>query len=115
GQLIYKPDLAQNAILGVKYKGELIEQGYQLPKGSVVDLILGDGYGNTKVEIPNLIGLSLDEAIFVIQGSKLIVGAVRFEGQIIDSLNTRVYRQSPEYSVDTAISRISQGAAIDIY
>ncbi len=115
GQLIYQPDLAQNAVLGIKYNGESIDKGYQLPKGSVVDLILGDGFGNTKVKIPNLIGLSLEEAIFVLQGSKLIIGAVIFEGPIKDSSNTRVYMQSPEFSTDSSLSSISQGEAIDIY
>ena len=33
------------------------------------ELILGDGLGNTKVEVPTLIGLSLDEALFVLKAS----------------------------------------------
>lgn len=115
GQLIYKPDLAQNAVLGIQYKGRLVGKGYSLSKGEVVDLILGDGYGNLKVVIPNLVGLSYDEAVFVLQGSKLLIGSVIFDGNKNDTLNAIVYKQSPESSSDTTMNKISQGETIDIY
>lgn len=115
GRLIYKPDLAQNAVLGLQYKGRDVGKGFVISKGDVIDLILGDGYGNLKVEIPNLIGLSYDEALFVLQGSKLILGAVIFDGTKNDTLNALVYRQSPESSTDTLVNKISQGETIDIY
>jgi len=115
GRLIYRPDLAQNAVLGIQHKGRDVKKGYVISKGEVVDLILGDGYGNLKVEIPNLIGLSYDEALFVLQGSKLILGAVIFDGTKNDTLNAVVYRQSPESSTDTSANKISQGETIDIY
>lgn len=115
GRLIYKPDLAQNAVLGLQYKGKDVGKGFVISKGDVIDLILGDGYGNLKVEIPNLIGLSYDEALFVLQGSKLILGAVIFDGIKNDTLNALVYRQSPESSTDTLVNKISQGETIDIY
>ena len=115
GKLIYKPDLAQNAVLGIEYRGKLIQKGFQISKGDVVDLILGDGYGNLKVEIPNLVGLSYDEALFVLQGSKLIMGAVIFDGTKNDTLNAIIYKQSPESSSDTSANKISQGETIDIY
>ncbi len=115
GKLIYKPDLAQNAVLGIQYKGRDVQKGYVISKGDVVDLILGDGYGNLKVAIPNLVGLSYDEALFVLQGSKLILGAVIFDGMSNDTLNSIVYKQSPEPSTDTSANKISQGETIDIY
>lgn len=115
GKLIYRPDLAQNAVLGIQHKGHEVDKGYVISKGEVVDLILGDGYGNLKVEIPNLVGLSYDEALFVLQGSKLILGAVIFDGLNNDTLNAVVYKQSPESSTDTSANKISQGETIDIY
>lgn len=115
GQLIYRPDLAQNAVLGIQFKGREINKGYVLSKGDVVDLILGDGFGNLKVVIPNLVGLSYDEALFVLQGSKLILGSVIFDGNSNDTLNAIVYKQSPEASTDTSSNKISQGETIDIY
>lgn len=114
-QLIYKPDLAQNAVLAIQYKGRALKKGDLLKKGDAVDLVLGDGFGNLKVSIPNLVGLSYDEALFVIQGSKLIVGAIIFDGNKTDTAKAIVYKQSPEFSTDTAINQISQGETIDLY
>jgi eukaryotic-like serine/threonine-protein kinase len=115
GQLIYRPDLAQNAVLGIQHKGKLLEPNAKLVKGDVVDLILGDGFGNLKIAVPNLIGLTYDEAVFVIQGSKLLLGAIIFENNSKDTLNSIVYKQSPEFLNDTISNKISQGEAIDIY
>lgn len=114
-QLIYKPDLAQNAVLGIQYEGKEIKKGFKLPKGAEIDLVLGDGFGNLQVNIPNLIGLTYDEALFVLQGSKLLIGAVEFDGAVKDTFNTKVFRQSPEFTTDTTRNKISQGEAIDIY
>lgn len=114
-RLIYKPDLAQNAVLAIQYKGKTLKKGDSLKKGDAVDLILGDGFGNLKVGIPNLIGLTYDEALFVIQGSKLIVGAIIFDGNKTDTAKAVVYKQSPEFSTDTTINQISQGETIDLY
>ncbi len=115
GQLIYKPDLAQNAVLAVEHKGKTLNKGDLLKKGDVVNLVLGDGYGNLKVNIPNLIGLTYDEALFVLKGSKLLMGAIIFDGNTSDTVNAVVYKQSPEFSSDTSINQISQGETIDIY
>lgn len=115
GELIYKPDLAQNAVLGIQYQGKPVQKGFMLPKGSTVDLILGDGFGNLKVTIPNLVGLTYDEAVFVLQASRLMIGAIIFDGNSRDTLNARVYKQSPEFTTDTLRSRLSQGEAIDLY
>lgn len=114
-QLIYKPDLAQNAVLAIQYKGRALKKGDELKKGDAVDLVLGDGYGNLKVSIPNLVGLTYDEALFVIQGSRLILGAIIFDGGKTDTSKAIVYKQSPEFSSDTSVNQISQGETIDLY
>ncbi len=112
GTLIYKPDLAKNAVLGQRYKGSEISSGTEIPQGSVVDLVLGDGLGNTKVPVPNLIGLSKGEAMFVLKGSSLNIGTVFFDPGVKDSTNAKVYKQVPETSDSAAIS---QGEAVDLY
>ena len=115
GQLIYKPDLAQNAVLGLVYNGKTVKKGFAIRKGATVDLLVGDGYGNIKVDIPNLSGLNYEEAIFVLNASKLRLGAVIFEGSSTDTFNTKIYKQNPSFSTDTALNKIGQGTAIDIY
>lgn len=112
GQLIYKPDLAKNAVLDQLYKGSHIEPMKDIPKGSVIDLVLGDGLGSVEVPVPDLTGLTRGEALFVLKGSSLNIGHVKFESSVRDSNNARVYRQEPLPS-DDAVMR--QGEAVNIY
>ncbi len=116
GNLIYKPDLAQNAVLGIIVKGQPVSAGFSLPKGSNVDLIVGDGYGNTILTVPNLIGTSLEEAMFVIQASALNLGTVTYDETIKDSASRAkgfVYKQLPIHNGDS--TKINQGEPIDLF
>lgn len=45
GDITYKPDIAKDAVLELRYKGEKIEPGDELMKTSKIDLVLGDGSG----------------------------------------------------------------------
>lgn len=46
GTITYKPDVAKDAVLELRYKGEKIEPGTKLLKTSEIDLVLGDGSGS---------------------------------------------------------------------
>lgn len=45
GEVSYKPDIAEDAVLELRHKGKLVEPGDELMKTSVIDLVLGDGSG----------------------------------------------------------------------
>ncbi len=113
GKLIYKPNLAKDAVISALLNGEELERGQSIEKGATIDLILGDGYGDSRVPIPNLIGLTLDEAIFVLQGSKLNLGTVTLSNGTIDSVNATIQEQMPAFNADSAIT-IDQGNAINL-
>ncbi len=112
GVVTYQPDLAKNAVLRQLYKGRGIPAGEELHKGSVIDLVLGDGYGVSKLDIPSLIGLSYSEALSNLRGSGLNIGQVNYDAEIKDSANAIVYKQVPE-PADTI--KISQGEAVSIW
>lgn len=111
GDTTYKSDVAKDVVLEASLRGRVIRNGQQIPKGSRIDLVLGDGLGASEVDIPNLLGLNLSEARMSILGSSLILGNVSFEGQA-DSLNAKVIKQFPALS-DT-LSKVSIGTPIDI-
>lgn len=109
GTLKYIPDLAQGAVLKQLYQGSEILPGQQIPKGSKIDLEIGDGLGNTTFSMPNVVGMSLEEAKFQIVGAGLKVGqiiAVDQEGAEPGS----VVRQNPESGNKTRI-----GDVIDLW
>lgn len=112
GNLIYKPDLAKDAVLEIMSKGRILKAGDEITKGSVVDLVLGDGIGSTDVLVPQLVNLSLEEAMFVLQGSSLNIGELEFDGTISDSSAAKIYMQDPTPS-DT--SYLKQGESIKLY
>lgn len=109
GEIEYKPDLAANAVLEQRYKGKPIEEGTSIPKGSKIDLVVGDGKGNTRFEIPNLMGMPLDEAQVAAIGSGLQIGEITYVRAPDKTPNT-ILRQIPPAGVPTQI-----GETIDLW
>ena len=112
GEIIYKPDIAQNAVLDQLWMGNGIQPNTRIPKGATIDLIVGDGSGGALVSIPNLKGLNLLDAQNVLKSSMLNLGSVLYEGGGKDSSKAVVIRQSPEF-VEGAT--IKAGDILDIY
>lgn len=96
GKIIYKPDIANNAVLEMQLNNRPLVAGSLVTKGSSIDLIVGNGLGNSEIPMPNLIGLTFEEAKFVLQSSNLTLGITIFDKDIVDSASAFVYRQSPE-------------------
>ncbi len=129
GTITYKPDLASNAILEQYLEGKMIKPGTTIPKGSVIDLVVGDGLGNRTFITPNFIGLDIDEAAFSVIGSGLGVGLVMVEipsedeileiltslGEVEGEVNEimtsgHVFRQNPEVGANIRI-----GEQVDLW
>src|SRR5690606_32980779 len=86
GDTTYIPDIARDVVLDVKFGGEKLNAGRPIPKGSTIDLVLGDGRGANEVQVPDLTGLTLDEVRFALQGASLTLGTVNYMGAVTDSL-----------------------------
>ena len=111
GDPIYVPDVAKNSVLRQLYNGKEITPGTPVPKGAQIDLEVGDGLGSTMFDIPNVVGLPLDEAEAAIRGSNLKVG-------------TKISVEDPEKEVGTVIrqrpearsgERIRVGETMDLW
>lgn len=92
--LEYTPHFAQNTVRGQKYHGRMISSGIEIPRGSKIDLVLGDGHRDGGLRVPMLIGKTHEEAIELLIMSSLNVGTEN----IMDSdnpENLRVFRQDP--------------------
>lgn len=113
GKTTYIPDYAKDAVLKQRYKGKDIKPGTQILSGSKIDLVLGDGLKRgERTSVPNLIGLTRDEADRRLRNLSLHTGAEVFDDSVKDTLSARVYRQSPQYSSD---AQISEGQSIDLF
>ncbi|OSZ78585.1 hypothetical protein CAP35_10140 [Chitinophagaceae bacterium IBVUCB1] len=114
GDTTYRPDIANGAILEQLYKGQQIRPGTMLPQGSRIDLIIGDGLGNTQFNVPDVIGLTYNEAVSMLSGNGLTITAL-WEGDITDSANAVIFSQMPSSQNELgAPNRIRQGDIVDI-
>jgi beta-lactam-binding protein with PASTA domain len=111
GDTTTRSDIA-NHVLEVKFEGQVIKPGTTLPKGSRIDLVLGNGAGPSEVEIPELVNQDINSAKFAIKGSGLTVGTVTYQGPISDSSSLVVVAQSPIKS--DSLSKVSLGTRINI-
>ncbi len=114
GDTTYRPDIAKGAILEQLYNGQLIRPGVMIPQGSRIDLVIGDGLGNTQFNVPDVIGMTYEEAAAVLNGTGLTITAI-WEGAITDSALAIVYDQSPKPKNELATpNRIREGDIIDV-
>ncbi len=97
GNLIYIPDMAKDAVLNIQVMGKIVKPGLVVPKGTIIDLVLGDGFGNQIVEVPPLTDLTVLEAKAVLDAVHLNVGMLLADGIIEDTLNAYVYDQDPKF------------------
>jgi beta-lactam-binding protein with PASTA domain len=111
GDTTYKSDVARDIILEALFGGNRISKGQSIPKGSSINLVLGDGLGASEVDLPNLLGLDLNEAKMALLGSSLKLGIISFEGRA-DTINTIVIKQFP--AISDTLSKVSIGTPIDI-
>lgn len=109
GDIIYVPDIGINVVLEQRYRGVSISEGFEVPKGARIDLVVGDGLGNQFLQVPNLIGLEEDEAEFLILGSGLRVGSKNFAAN--DTIAPgKIFLQTPPAGME-----VKTGEPVDIW
>lgn len=113
GKTKFIPDQCANCVLDQLVKGKKIERGATIPKGTVIDLVVGKGLSDEEVAIPCLYGLSRKEALEKLTEASLSIGIIKYD-EPKDSLSplAKVYRQSPSCSKD---GNINMGGTIDLY
>lgn len=74
GDIVYVPDIGINVVLEQRYRGVTVKEGFEIPKGARIDLVVGDGMGNQLLLVPDLVGMEEEDAEFLILGSGLRVG-----------------------------------------
>lgn len=95
GKFIYKNDEHANVVLGVRYNGKVVKIEDKFEKATKLDLVLGNGKG-MQFEMPNLIGVSHKNMESRIQNLSLNKGDFYYDNTVLDTLNSFVYKQSPE-------------------
>ncbi len=79
GEVEYIPDEIFGTVLKQKINGREVLANEMIPKGSVIDIVSGNGFGVVTLLSPNLIELEEEDAQIAIVGSGLQVGSVSYD------------------------------------
>ena len=98
GILSYRYDISKNVVLEQRCNGKVIQAGDTIPKGSYIDLVLGKGLANSRESVPNLVGMTLDQAKIKLADALFSLGA-EVTDESFDrkdpSAVTFIYKQKP--------------------
>jgi eukaryotic-like serine/threonine-protein kinase len=113
GKLRYVPDMATNNVLEQMHNGRPIAPKTIIEKGSTIDLVLGLGRSDQIVTIPNLVGMTIPEAIQKATDNSLNLGALIYDETVItskDSTSAIVWKQAP-----VKMAQATMGSPIDVW
>lgn len=122
GDTTYKPDIAQNTVLQQMRHDVDIQPGSKILVGTKIDLVLGSGVGDEEFKVPDLIGLTYEEAKMVLELNDLNIGAVIIDPDVKDTTSAFIYRQNPpkyaeatEPGMERIPNHIRSGQLMDIW
>ena len=122
GEISYRPDIARNSVLEQLYNNEPIKPGTKIPIGTVISFVLGNGIGGSDMNVPDVVGMTLDEARNYLSGISVSIGSIVPVGAIKDSATSFVIRQTPAVLSDSLgvdglriPNKIKQGQVMDVY
>jgi hypothetical protein len=79
GTIKYIPDVAQNAVLEQWHQDKEIAAGTLVAKGARIDLVVGAGLGNKMVEVPQVVGMKLEDAKSLLLSVGIQVGNLAYQ------------------------------------
>ncbi|MBO4249959.1 MAG: PASTA domain-containing protein [Paludibacteraceae bacterium] len=91
----YEPSAFRDLVLDVKSNGVSVQPGEKVPVGTKVRLVVGFGRGTDQVEVPSVIGLTLQDARSLLLKNRLTVGAVYYDEPAEEGVTQFIYRQTP--------------------
>lgn len=111
GKVKMVPHFAKNAVLKQYWGTHEINAGESLPKGSIINLVIGDGLSNSKVPMPNLVGINFSEAGGILEALELGLGSVVYDPDSEEDEGT-IIKQKPTFVREDSIQR---GQIIDVW
>ena len=116
GDTIYKPDFATNTVLQQMLGGKLVKAGRQVPEGSSITLVLSSGTGSVENPVPDMIGMTFQEAKVTLSGRNLNLGTVMVDPSVTDTANAYVIKQDPMPRNELKeLSLVRAGEVVDVW
>ncbi|MDR1861072.1 MAG: PASTA domain-containing protein [Bacteroidales bacterium] len=110
GHIDYQPSAPRDLVMAQKYRGADIKSGRLIDKGTVIDLVVGQGSGSMLMEIPDLKGMTIEAAKQALATHYLNVGGLIFDETVVnasDSAAACVWQQLPPPSSSENIDPVN--------
>lgn len=116
GDTTFKPSFMLGSVLEQRFKGTIITSGMKIPWGSRVDLEVGAGLSEENIPVPELVGMTYEEAKSILDANGIAIGAVVPIGSISDTLHSYIGKQMPPKLNDDKIQvYIKSGQLMDLW
>lgn len=95
GSIQMVPDQNKNVVIDQLVNGKPIAPGSKIPSGTLIHFLVGDGGASGGMFMPDLVGLTYEQAKAQLISLGLNLGAVSVNGSIGDSASAFVFDQNP--------------------
>lgn len=97
GRVFYKPSPFKDLLLEMWINNAKAVSGTRVPKGSVIDLIVGDGQGPNDMVARSVVGYTYEDAKIILSESNLHLGQVTIPADVdTTGIVVYVFKQRPE-------------------
>ena len=116
GDTIFKPDFMRGSVLDQLFRGNIISSGTKLPWGSYVDLVVGGGLQEEAILVPDLVGMTYNQAKMILDENGIILGALITDNNVSDTASAYIRKQlPPRYDEQNQPVYIQPGQLIDLW
>ena len=95
GSIQMVPDQNKNVVIDQLVNGQPIAPGSKIPSGTLIHFLVGDGGASGGMFMPDLVGLTYEQAKAQLISVGLNLGVVSVNGSIGDSASAFVFNQNP--------------------
>jgi len=95
GDTSYVYDIARNAVKDQLYNGKTISPGTKVNMGSNIDLVIGNGVIDIELDVPNLVGMTVNDARSLLSSYNIVMGAIIPLDAITDTAHAYIVNQKP--------------------
>ena len=95
GSIQMVPDQNKNVVIDQLVNGKPIAPGSKIPSGTLIHFLVGDGGASGGMYMPDLVGLTYEQAKAQLMSLGLNLGVVAVNGSIGDSASAFVFDQNP--------------------
>jgi beta-lactam-binding protein with PASTA domain len=111
GSLSYVPSPDKDAVLSQRIGNTEIAAGTLIPKGTIINLTLGDGVSGAIMDVPYLIGMTKEEADSYLRENNLFANYF-YNKDIEDTVSAVIFKQYPNPNGE---EKLNMGEPLDLF